>query len=183
MNRREIHDAYFEWIYDMMCRDRYAESISYRRLFEFMYDTEFVWSIHRDKNRAADGISLRYRYSVSEYCEYDSRTVEEMLDGPCSVLEMIVALSIRCEETFMDDPFMGDRTTQWFWQMVTNLGLGGMYDDLFDAEYVDFVLNRFMDRDYEPNGKGGLFTIRRCNEDLRDVEIWYQLCWYINTIT
>ena len=40
-----------------------------------------------------------------------------------------------------------------------------------------------MNREYEPNGKGGLFTIRGCEEDLTEVEIWYQLNWYLNTIT
>ena len=37
-------------------------------------------------------------------------------------------------------------------------------------------------REYAPDGRGGLFTIRNCEEDLRKVEIWYQLCWYLDTI-
>ena len=82
----------------------------------------------------------------------------------------------------MDDPRVGDRTGQWFWGMITNLGLGSITDDRFDEQYVDSVIIRFMERNYEPNGKGGLFTIRNCDCDLRRVDIWKQLCWYLDSI-
>ena len=58
-----------------------------------------------------------------------------------------------------------------------------MSDNHYDETYVDEVITRFLDRDYQPNGKGGLFTIRHCDDDLREVEIWYQLCWYLDTIS
>ena len=67
--------------------------------------------------------------------------------------------------------------------MIASLGLNGMSDNHYDEKYVNDVINRFLDREYEPNGKGGLFTIRNCEHDLRDVEIWYQLCWYLDTIS
>ena len=108
--------------------------------------------------------------------------ITEYLDGPCSVFEMMVALAQRCEAV-MDDPKIGDRTGQWFWGMIASLGLNGMSDNHYDEKYVKDVINRFLDREYEPNGKGGLFTIRNCEHDLRDVEIWYQLCWYLDTIS
>ena len=43
-------------------------------------------------------------------------------------------------------------------------------------------VRRFMDGKYKPNGKGGLFTIPSCERDLRTVEIWYQMNWYLNSI-
>ena len=101
-------------------------------------------------------------------------------NAPCSVLEMMVALAIRCEETIMDNPAYGDRTAQWFWGMIRTLGLYSMTDDRFDQEYVDMVIDRFLNRDYEPNGEGGLFKINNCKYDLRKIEIWYQLCWYLD---
>jgi hypothetical protein len=94
---------------------------------------------------------------------------------------MMIALAIRCED-FMDNPSIGDRMPQWFWGMITSLGLGSMTDDNFDRDYIDDVIDVFLDRNYAPNGKGGLFTIRNCKDDLRYVEIWYQLCWYLNSI-
>ena len=95
---------------------------------------------------------------------------------------MMIALAIRCENDIMDNPNMGDRTSQWFWGMITNLGLGSMTDRNFDIRYVDEIIERFLDRKYEPDGKGGLFRIRHFNRDLRKVEIWYQLCWYLDSI-
>lgn len=174
-----IIDEYFEWMYDLVCGQRYAKGISFRKLLGFLHDTEFIFTIKRDANRAEDGIDLRYRFA----CDSGYSDAEDYLNGPCSVLEMMIALAIRCEEDFMDDPRMGDRTSQWFWQMIVSLGLGGMMDSEFDIQRAEFVVDRFLNREYEPNGKGGLFTIRHCDQDLRNVEIWYQLCWYINSIT
>ena len=94
---------------------------------------------------------------------------------------MMVALAIRCEENIMDDPSYGNRTGQWFWGMIVNLGLGFMTDSRFDEKFVDDVIFRFLNREYEPDGKGGLFTVRNCKYDLRTVEIWYQMCWYLDT--
>ena len=82
----------------------------------------------------------------------------------------------------MDDPRYGDRTAQWFWGMITNLGLSPMKDRKFDERFVDDVVDRFLDREYRPDGKGGLFHIKDCDGDLRDLEIWRQLLWYLDTI-
>lgn len=82
----------------------------------------------------------------------------------------------------MDDPNVGNRTAQWFWSMINNLDLGSMTDSRFDKRFVDERLDIFLNRKYEPDGKGGLFRIRGCDRDLRTVEIWYQLCWYLDSI-
>lgn len=180
--RERINNDYFEWIFDTVCSGRFAKEISYRKLLIRLHDTEFRYLIPRDRNRAEDGLSLRYRFALT--CDEDSyELIMDSIEGPCSVLEMMVALAIRCEENIMDDPNIGDRTGQWFWGMVNNLGLGAMLDTRFDEQYVDEVIERFLDREYERDGTGGLFTIKRCDYDLRGVEIWYQLCWYLDTIT
>lgn len=80
----------------------------------------------------------------------------------------------------MDDPSKGNRTRQWFWGMINSLGLNAMTDVRFDKRRFEEVMDTFMSRSYEPNGKGGLFTIRNTDKDLRTVEIWYQACWYLN---
>nr|DAM97013.1 MAG TPA: hypothetical protein [Caudoviricetes sp.] len=178
-----IENRYFEWLFDLVCRGRYSENISYRKLLMHLYNTEFRYSLPKDRNRADDGIDLRYRFAITQGYEGSSDLVLDALDGPCSVLEMMVALAIRCEESIMDDPRMGDRTKQWFWGMITNLGLGSMMDDRFDRDVTDEKIRRFLDRKYAPNGKGGLFTIRQRKCDLRKVEIWYQLNYYLDEIT
>lgn len=175
-----ICDEYFEWLYDMMCVDRYSKEISYRKLFTRLHNIEFRYIIPSDRNRAGDGIDLRYRFAYAN--NYSYRAVSEYLSDPCSVLEMMVALAMRCEENIMDDPKVGNRTSQWFWGMVVNLGLGSMTDAQYDKQLVDESVRTLLNRDYKPNGEGGLFTLRHCDEDLRDVEIWMQLCWYLDEI-
>lgn len=172
-----INNEYFNWLYNLACGNRFPEDISYRKLFMQLHDTEFRYFIPRDENRAEDGICLRNRFA--DEC---ISSAEEYLIGPCSVLEMMLALSIRCEE-IMDDPAYGDRTTQWLWDMITNLGLSSMSDNLYDKKYVDDVLEIFLNRHYEIDGKGGLFRVRNCKDDLRDVEIWVQMLWYLDTIS
>ena len=182
MIEHEINEDYFEWLYEGMCGNRYSKNISYRKLLEHLHNTNFRYTISNDKNRASDGIDLRYSFALSQGCEDEPELITDYLKGPCSVFEMMVALAQRCESV-MDDPKIGDRTGQWFWGMINNLGLGGMNDNCYDEQYVDDVINTFLDREYKSNGKGGLFTIRNCEYDLREVEIWYQLCWYLDTIS
>ena len=165
--------SYHQWLCDIVCRNLFSKHVSYDRLLSYLSHREFTIIIPNDINRAEDGIDLRLRYQ-SHTGEHISRSI------PCSVLEMMVALAIRCEESIMDNPAYGDRTAQWFWSMVRNLGLYSMTDDRFDSEYVSLVIDRFLDREYEPNGEGGLFKINNCKYDLRKIEIWYQLCWYLD---
>lgn len=177
MIQDEIVNEYFEWLFDIVCEDMFNKNISYRKLLSFLHLTEFRWIIDRDENRALDGLDLRDRFIT--FKNYDD-LVLDYLEGPCSVLEMMIALAIRCEETITDNPDFGDRTKQWFWGMINNLGLGSMMDDVFDRRIAEDIVQRFLDRDYAPNGKGGLFTIDNVNRDLRTVEIWYQQNWYLN---
>lgn len=171
----DIEKEYFDWLYDYVCKGRANQHVSYEKVFRYLHEVEFTFSISNDVNRAVDGTDLRYRFALQK----GEERIEEMLRGPCSVLEMMVALAIRCEESIMDDTRYGDRTGQWFWIMMRNLCIDGMTDDIFDIEYVEYCINSFLNREYEPDGYGGLFYIKNCREDLRDVEIWTQLCWFL----
>ena len=179
MHENNVTIDYFDWMYNLVCRNRYSKNISFKKVFSYLNDTKFTYSIRMDLNRAKDGTELRRRYAN----EFKIANIYDRICGPCSVLEMMIALAIRCEETIMDDENFGDRTDQWFWDMMKNLGLGHMDDDEFDEEYVSDVVTRFLNRDYEPNGRGGLFFVRNCDIDLRDVEIWIQMLWYLDNIT
>lgn len=174
----QVKTEYFEWMYELMCGDRFAKSITYRRLFMFLNNTEFTYFVPHDENRAADGTALRYRYCLLN----DWTNLEYCLSGPCSVLEMMIALAIRCEERIMSDPEKGDRTRQWFWNMMRSLGLNSMTDYNFDEGLVNDAVTKFLNREYDRNGKGGLFTIKGWDRDARDVEIWHQLMAYLNNL-
>lgn len=173
----DIQQQYFEWLCSLID----ISSLPYTRLLRYLNRTRFTYLIPKDQNREEDGLDLRFRFKRNVR---DDLTVDYILDWqadiPCSVLEMMIALSLRAEEQIMDDPEIGDRTTQWFWGMISNLGLSGMYDGNFDLVMVKWNVNRFLNREYSPDGRGGLFTVKNCEYDLRDVEIWTQLCWYLD---
>ena len=174
----QIRNEYFDWMINLVNGNRGPKEISYIKLLEYLHNTEFTYLILRDRNRAEDGVDLRYRFGlIRKHPEYP-----EYLSGPSSVLEMMIALAIRCEECIMDDPAYGNRTSQWFWGMIVSLGLGGMTDAIFDRDYVEECLTRFLNREYERNGKGGLFTVKGTRRDMRKMEIWYQLNAYLNSI-
>lgn len=179
MTERQLEKEYFEWMYDLVCNDRYNRNLSYHKLLTHLHNIKFTYIVHRDRNRAIAGEDFRYRFGYE--CGYSRELIEKCLDTrPCSVLEMIIALAFTVEEEIMDDTEYGNRTGQWFWNMLVNLGLGSMCDNRFDVRYVDFVIDRFLNREYERNGEGGLFTIHDDTRDMRTAEIWYQTMWYLN---
>ena len=134
-----------------------------------------------DANRAEDGIDLRYLFGDTN--GHDPRLIAAYLDNhPSSVLEVMVALVRRCEVDIMSDPDIGDRTSDWFWAMISNLGLQHMNNNNYDEKSTNYKIQRFLDRNYRSDGKGGLFAIKNCEKDLREVEIWYQMCLYLDDI-
>ena len=179
--RADITNEYFERLNAIVSNKHCPKELSYRKLLMALHSTEFTYSIPKDKNRATDGLDLRCRFSLENSPNCNMEYVE-YLCGPCSVLEMMVALALKCEE-IMDDTSAGNRTGQWFWGMVVTMGLGAMTDSRFDRDYVTDVVNRFLNRDYQPDGQGGLFRVRHCDVDLRRVEIWWQMCWYLDSIS
>lgn len=178
MSAAYVRDDYFNWLTGRIggC----VTAASFKKLLWRLHETDFRWKLPMDENRASDGIELRWSYTCETHKTAMYDEIKRALEGECSVLEMMVALAIRCEET-MDDVTVGNRTSYWFWEMVKSLGLGAMHDNRFDSDYVNDILETFLDRKYAPDGRGGLFTIRNCEHDLRKVEIWSQLWWFIDS--
>lgn len=177
MTKYELENRYFKWICDFVYDPK---NPMYDKLLSYLFDVDFRYSLPMDGNREADGIDLRYRfgYETGE----DQNDISYYLDyKPCSVLEMLVALSIRME-TIMDNVDFGNRVGQWFWSFIVNLGLGHYTDSRFDISEVSEIVDRFLDREYAYNGEGGLVTLDNPKQDLRSVEIWYQVMWYLNEV-
>lgn len=173
-----IEDEYFNWIINKIFR--YDYDGQYNKLFRYLYTTPFYYSIKMDENRYIDGIDLRYRFSLENKISF-SYAIEQFEGKLCSILEMLVGLSVRWENIMHDDD-IGDRTGEWFRVMISNLGLDSQIDDMFDSHYVEGKIKNFMLRNYDHDGHGSLFPVDGSNVDMRQTEIWYQLCQYINYI-
>lgn len=142
----------------------------YHKLFQQLYETPFVSLVSRDKSR-----------------ESDARDLREMLGGPSladrpiSVLEVLIGLAHRLEDQIMINYAYGDRTGQWFWEMMVNIGLGGMKDSNYDESHVAKAMSRFMNRQYNYDGSGGgAFVVKDPRRDMRETELWYQANWYLS---
>lgn len=178
-NDEKIVNNYFKWLCNLVCTEE-VDGKYYNKLFAKLHGREFVWLIPIDENRAIDGIGLRTRFADENNIKLNESLYP--LDGPCSVLEMMVALSIRCDIDVMYDPNLGERAGDWFWCMISNLGLFKMDDGNFDNRIVELIINKLLDRTYGRNGEGGMFLIRNAKRDLRKVDIWYQMLWYVNSL-
>ncbi len=182
MTKHELRNEYFQWMYQLVYHQKYSRKLSYQKLLSHLYDTSFTYLIEMDGNRAEDGVDLRYRFGYER--GHNGSAISTYLDNrACSVLEMMIALAARCEENIMINPEVGNRTGTWFWNMIATLGLETMTDSKFNSHYTDVVIQRFLNREYQSTGEGGLFAIKRCQYDLRNVEIWYQMCWYLESIS
>lgn len=182
--RSSFKEDYFRWLCGLVGGVTGSPRTSYRGLLYALFEKEFFPLVPNDSNRASDGVKLREEY-IQLVQISDSKFSEEKLDihGPCRVLEMMVALSRRCEDDIMYKPENGDRTRVWFFSMVKNLGLDIYFDDNFDFEsqsYISKVVDTAINRTYSEDGDGGFFPLKNPPLDQRKVEIWYQLISWLN---
>ena len=180
-----IHDLdqdYFAWLYAHM--DPLKSSSAQHSWWELiiqLHSIPYRWHIRNDDNRAADGLTLR-----DEFCDLvGSWEGTRWIHGkPCSVLEMLIALAKRVSFTTEDSPLEADERS-WLHHFLENLALLKYNDEayMYDAEWTKSRVREkvrvFLDRDYEPNGRGGLFPLLHPKTDQRMVEVWYQLAAYL----
>ena len=60
--QNQLNMEYFEWMYNLVCSDKYNRRISFRKLLYFLHNTEFIVLLKNDSNRALYGLDFRYRF-------------------------------------------------------------------------------------------------------------------------
>lgn len=165
-----INLEYFNWLCDKIVQNN--EQKSNEKLLKFLFNRDYIWVIPMDENRAGDGIWLRREFSSEK-----NYTKKPLSGEPCSVLEMLVALSIRIEDDVMYDWEMGDRTGDWFWIMVKNMGL-------LRSVLWDKCLENFHQRTYKNGGLGCPFRMKNMDEKefemFKKEELWNQFLDYLS---
>ena len=163
---------YYQWLLEKV--DGHLEPYyNYSLLLNKLHSIEYTWSIEHDSNRATDGMILRRIYM-------DENNIPDIFysEAPCSVLEMMIGLAVRCEIEIMGVSGE-DNTAKWFWIMVENLDLMRCTDENFNGEYVEQQVRIFLDRSYKRNGIGGIFPLKHTKLDQRKLEIWRQMNGYL----
>lgn len=168
----EVKNDYWIWLRNLIgANDPESKRSQYFMLLFKLYETEFYWTIPMDENRSHDGIDLR-----DAFFEATGKNVKDIL-GPCTVLEMMIALARRCDGEVGD--INSEGVPDIFWGMIKNLGLEKMDDEHFNEVKTADILMNFLDRCYTFDGKGGLFPLKNAKNDQRNVEIWYQMQAYL----
>lgn len=178
LSRTATLDEYYEWLKEMV-----DSSEQYQLLIEALHEKEFRYFVPNDDNRAFEGRQLREQFCDEMNIEY----VESYFDFECTMLEMLIALSFRCEAIMSDKEF-NVKAEEWFWKILHNVGLDDFTDDYYvwdafapnwNADEVDDILERIINRTYDKDGSGGLFPLNKSRKDQRKVEIWYQMNVYL----
>ena len=167
-NQRE----YFNWLCELVDNDEPGPT--YFKLLDVLFNTEFSEKtavlIPNDDNRIEDGLYLREEFTD----EFDISN-QVILTGPCSLLEMMIGLAKRIEDSF------GMRSAcEWFWEMMDNLYWMGFTDsDSWSNEDLYVTIEELLKRKYDRNGDGSLFPMKHAKRDMRKTEIWYQMSNYL----
>jgi hypothetical protein len=177
---RGIDRNYLAWLYQIVDEKDYP---NYWGLLNTLYNFAFVSVNIRDQARESEGFNLRENFIDEGGHLYLEGTINDFYSKPISVLEVLVALAIKCDEQVMGDLTKGNRAADWFWRMIKNLGIFGYSDEVYSSEYADYVndiLENFVSRTYDYDGKGGLFPLKNPPGDERKTEIWYQMMAYLD---
>lgn len=166
-----LENLYFNWLCAKVMRvENPTPTLTYWDLLRILHNTEFVWLLSGDDNRAEDGIELRRQFLIIG----DIPDHPEWRGQPCSLLEMLIAFSKRAE-------FQSDISAYtWFWEFIENLGLADCNDAACcSEEAINDVLYQLVWRTYDMDGQGGLFPMQHPKHDQTKVEIWYQFFEYL----
>lgn len=169
----DVKDVYFNWLIGKI------KGVYYEELLWTMYDTDFKAPDESlDHNRVVDGLRLRDEFKAETRGNFKVKT------GPCSFLEMLIALARRLEFDVMQESKYGDRTVDWFWMFIENMGMSQATNEMWNLtweRYVSRRLGKIQRKTYTRNGTGGLFVVNEHpDEDLRQIDIWWQLMWWVD---
>lgn len=167
-------EEYFNWLLSKIDDENYTAD-AYNMTLEVMFNTKFTPIVESDINRVKDAINLRYLFARSQNY-IPSNFMRLFDDDTCSVLELMVSVALTAANLTCDEHDNYD-ADYWFWSMFCSLGLDLIDDRHFDLADICEILYSFVKRTYSRTGKGGLFEIDSgIDDDMRDYDIWYQMC-------
>lgn len=165
-----------------------TEDKTYFMLGLKLHNTQYKVLTHMDENRVEDGRHLRERFMLlnSSFVDYS------VLDKPgASMLEVLVALVQKFDTQVMMTEESGDRSKQWFWEMMRNANLDIFVDAGFTEidnnanEICDSIITFLNNRMYDDDGIGSFFPLKKAKKGQKKGqkgqktrEIWLQMHAY-----
>ena len=162
------NDDYFNWLLEKV-GVLHGEFENYSLLVQYLYSREYEYMIALDSNRASGGLALR-----SLFADDVGIYKEDVKDGPCTLLEALVALAIH----------MADYTTKevkdCFWEMLENLDLMRYDDQSYNEAKVSSIIDIWLYRQFDEDGSGSPFPLGDTSQgDTRSMETWNQMHKYL----
>lgn len=171
-----LAEDYLRWLAPQIRDEQANPGADYWDLLSIMFEKEYSrdWLVPNDENRLVDGLDLRAEFCYATHIRADS--LKNL--GPCSFLEVLIALSKRLAFEAGGEP------SGWAWVLLSNLDLDTMADPLNRRKVrkVDRILDTVIQRRYNPDGVGGFFPLSWPEEDQTQKELWYQMAAYIAEI-
>lgn len=174
--RRNYYN-YFEWLLHGMNDNQWGyRTQEFSKLLNLMFKLRFKAVNHMDVIREEKIDDLRDDF----FYDHDEH-IKDVPDMPAypTVLELLISLSYSMEDVMSNQKY-GNRTADWFWGMIINLGLEDLDDDEFDEGYAVAVFSRWLKREFAPDGNGSPFPMRDPPCDMTGVDIWRSFLWYVN---
>lgn len=140
-----------------------------------MHQVEFTPLVEFDENRVAVAAGLR-----NEFQHYAGSLgpgeLADLMEPNASVFEVLIGLAGQA------DDMIPLSIQTWFHTFIENLGLDRYPDEYLERRSdapVERIIHNFNNRQYRPNGRGGIFPLKHPREDQREVELWYQMGLYM----
>ena len=148
-----IETSYFQWLCTIIHADSFEKS--YYLLCGELFKYPFWVKVQRDINRANDGLGLR-----NEYFEEVGIDNNGSLSEDCSMLELFIGIAKRMNDELMTED-SGDKTHEYFWEMMRNLELDEFDDEKFgeipvlviesdDTQYLPELFARVLPKYWTP---------------------------------
>lgn len=176
-------NSYLEYLKNSV---RNETSGNYDILLNRLHQIDFYSSIQNDVNRENDAFELRASFALENDLNVFTLEILGKKNYLPSVLEILISIASRMDLYLERDNNVSD----WFWELVDNLGLLQLYDDNYVEVGGDVklhkIIDKWLERRYKQNGKGGIFPLKKWSKyhkydnDQRIVELWLQMTSYIH---
>lgn len=180
-----LEETYFDWLRSDAFSET-SERREYEGVLRVLNDIPFYWTIWSDENRAGDALSFRQNEFLGTQLDLhhlDQHWLNAWATATPSVLEVLLGMARRWEQYFEGSvPF-------YFAHMFLAMGFDRFPGRVLrpeSAEAVRALCDRWLARQYDPNGDGSPFPIKHLTlvdengeiTDMTKIDIWSQMNAY-----
>lgn len=185
-----MRHEYFEWLVSKVTSPAVPDDTQARIVLQVLRDIRIQGlPMDDDAPRLEDGKQLRTNFmDDTGIAAHSYKEALEPESGFCTVLELLVALSMRMDDIMRDPLDPCSSVPSCFWGMVSTM----VGQPFYPCSYWAFPENtstavvvaessmKFLGRQYGPTGHNGNIFTDVSGIDLRAIDIWAQACRFMS---